>query len=270
MRSPDPAPPSTLREPRSWTQYVHERATHSVSSPNAEPSQALPHLRPRPLRHLQLLQASPYLHHDQARIVFLDTLERLRKRHQFYVFGYVLMPEHVHLLLSEPPKKSLSGIFRALKTETSKQLKGQRPRFWQLNYYDFNVFTQPKFVENSATSTATPLCAASSKIPKTGHGAAIATGSQAKPDKSKSNPTGPGHSVNVRPVHLPPERPHHGCTGTPLMNNWTRSGMRTDPKRSPRTIYFTRSQYNLYVASLRTTAPPLPSSRGISTIRSLP
>jgi putative transposase len=89
----------------------------------------------------------PYLNHDHARIVFLDTLERLRKRHQFYVFGYVLMPEHVHLLLSEPSKTSLSGVFRALKTETSKQLKGERPRFWQLNYYDFNVFTQPKFVE---------------------------------------------------------------------------------------------------------------------------
>jgi putative transposase len=57
------------------------------------------------------------------------------------------MPEHVHLLLSEPPKISLSGVFRALKTETSKQLKGERPRFWQLNYYDFNVFSQRKFVE---------------------------------------------------------------------------------------------------------------------------
>jgi len=89
----------------------------------------------------------PYLDNDQARTVFLDTLERTRQKHQFYVFGYVLMPEHVHLLLSEPPKTSFSGILRALKTQTSKQLKGDRPRIWQLNYYDFNVFTQPKFVE---------------------------------------------------------------------------------------------------------------------------
>jgi len=89
----------------------------------------------------------PYLDNDHARTVFLETLERLRLRHHFYVFGYVLMPEHVHLLLSEPPEMPLSGIFRALKTQTSKQLKGDRPRFWQLNYYDFNVFTQPKFTE---------------------------------------------------------------------------------------------------------------------------
>jgi putative transposase len=57
------------------------------------------------------------------------------------------MPEHVHLLMSEPPEMKLSGSFRALKTQTSKQLKVDRPRFWQLNYHDFNVFTRPKFTE---------------------------------------------------------------------------------------------------------------------------
>jgi putative transposase len=89
----------------------------------------------------------PYLNNDHARTVFLETLEQLRQRHKFYVFGYVLMPEHVHLLISEPPEMKLSGVFRALKTQTSKQIKGDRPRFWQLNYYDFNVFTQKKFTE---------------------------------------------------------------------------------------------------------------------------
>jgi len=89
----------------------------------------------------------PYLDNDQARTVFLETLERLRARHRFHVFGYVLMPEHVHLLLSEPPKPPLGIVLRALKTETSKKLKADRPRFWQLNYYDFNVFSQAKFTE---------------------------------------------------------------------------------------------------------------------------
>ena len=89
----------------------------------------------------------PSLNNDHARTVFVETLERLRQRHQFYIFGYVLMPEHIHLLLNEPPAMPLSGIFRALKTQTSKQLKGDRARFWQLNYYDFNVFTQKKFSE---------------------------------------------------------------------------------------------------------------------------
>jgi len=51
----------------------------------------------------------PYLNDDPARIVFEEILERLRQRHQFYVFGYVLMPEHVHLLLSEPRQQTLSN-----------------------------------------------------------------------------------------------------------------------------------------------------------------
>ncbi len=74
-------------------------------------------------------------------------LEKLRQRHQFYVFGYVLMPEHVHLLLSEPRQQKLEDTFRALKTETSKRLKGERLQFWQRRYHDFNVMTQFKLVE---------------------------------------------------------------------------------------------------------------------------
>ena len=32
----------------------------------------------------------------------LKMREQVRQRHQFVVFGYVGMPEHVHLLFSEP------------------------------------------------------------------------------------------------------------------------------------------------------------------------
>jgi putative transposase len=90
---------------------------------------------------------SPYLNDDHSRTIFLQTLERLRQRHNFLVFGYVLMPEHVHLLLSESQLRPLATTISVLKGQTSKLLKGTRPQFWQIRYYDFNVFTQPKFVE---------------------------------------------------------------------------------------------------------------------------
>ncbi len=89
----------------------------------------------------------PYLNNDHARTVFEQTLEALRQRHQFYVFGYVLMPDHVHLLLSEPKRHLLSDTLRALKTQTSRQLKGERKQFWQTRYYDRNIITQTEFVE---------------------------------------------------------------------------------------------------------------------------
>ena len=55
------------------------------------------------------------------------------------------MPEHVHLLLSEPKKAALSKALQALKLSVSVQSE-QRP-FWQARYYDFNVFTPDKRVE---------------------------------------------------------------------------------------------------------------------------
>jgi putative transposase len=89
----------------------------------------------------------PYLNNDHARTTFLKILEQTRRRHQFYLFGYVLMPEHVHILLSEPKLQPLSNTFRTLKGETSKLLKDNRPQFWQRRYHDFNVLTHPKFSE---------------------------------------------------------------------------------------------------------------------------
>jgi putative transposase len=68
-------------------------------------------------------------------------------RHGFYVFGYVLMPEHVRLLVSEPKRCKLATTINVLKTEVSKQMEGQRKQFWQRRYHDFNVLTHKKHVE---------------------------------------------------------------------------------------------------------------------------
>ena len=57
------------------------------------------------------------------------------------------MPNHVHLLLSEPKHHLLSYTLRAVKTLTSRKFKGDRKQFWQLRYHDRNIITQTKFVE---------------------------------------------------------------------------------------------------------------------------
>ena len=89
----------------------------------------------------------PYLDNDAARTVFEQTLETLRQRHDLLVYAYVIMPNHVHMLLSEPKHHLLADTLRALKTETSKKLKGTRQQFWQRRYYDRNIITQKEFVE---------------------------------------------------------------------------------------------------------------------------
>lgn len=66
-------------------------------------------------------------------------------RYVLCVIGYVVMPEHVHLLLSEPRQGTLAGALHALKLSVSK-LSSERP-FWQARYYDFNVHSARKHVE---------------------------------------------------------------------------------------------------------------------------
>ncbi len=52
-------------------------------------------------------------------------LEAVRLRYGFVVAGYVLMPEHVHLLVGEPRWASLSVALRVLKQQRSRKLKGR-------------------------------------------------------------------------------------------------------------------------------------------------
>jgi putative transposase len=107
--------------------------------------------------------------------LFLKILDRVRQRYRFVVLGYVVMPEHVHLLVSEPQRETLSTAIQALKLgvvrsmrcsggslvaaapmsrkigETWGTLVSGVPvhpdRFWQARFYDLNVWTERKRIE---------------------------------------------------------------------------------------------------------------------------
>ena len=87
----------------------------------------------------------PYLSTVAAMELFEDALERVRLRYFFVVAGYVIMPEHVHLLVNEPRRVLLSKAIQALKLSVSVRSR-ERP-FWQAHYYDFNVHNEIKRVE---------------------------------------------------------------------------------------------------------------------------
>ena len=87
----------------------------------------------------------PYLGTATARDLFERSLEVMRVRYEFFVFVYVLMPEHIHMLVNEPKKALLSKAIQALKLSVSVQSR-ERP-FWQARYYDFNVHNEEKRVE---------------------------------------------------------------------------------------------------------------------------
>jgi putative transposase len=71
----------------------------------------------------------PYLATAAAsKDLFLDSLELTLKRHNFEVLGYVVMPEHVHLLLSEPldHEAPLSKALLSHKLSTLSTIKPSR------------------------------------------------------------------------------------------------------------------------------------------------
>ncbi len=91
--------------------------------------------------------------------IFESALERVRRTYELCVYGYILMPEHVHLLLSEPQRDSLAEALKSLKQGVARRLLDDLPlkpkpglngapqHFWQKRYYDFNVRDYPQFVE---------------------------------------------------------------------------------------------------------------------------
>src|SRR5271163_1788694 len=106
----------------------------------------------------------PFLSSARSRDRFLSILEQTRQRYRFVVVGYVVMPEHIHLLLTEPEVGTPSTVMQVLKQRTARALLPKRKRrnprqrdlfadqpqrraFWQARSYDFNVWTTKKRVE---------------------------------------------------------------------------------------------------------------------------
>lgn len=106
----------------------------------------------------------PFLRTVRSRDRFLSILEATRQRYRFVVVGYVVMPEHIHLLLTEPEVANPSTVMQVLKQRTARALlpkskrrdprqpglfarEPQRRAFWQARFYDFNVWTTKKRVE---------------------------------------------------------------------------------------------------------------------------
>ena len=67
---------------------------------------------------------------------------------RFYIAGYVVMPEHVHLLLTEPERAKLSVALQMLKQNVARRLREpEGGSLWQPRYYDFNVWSYARQTE---------------------------------------------------------------------------------------------------------------------------
>lgn len=100
----------------------------------------------------------------------------MRREYDFLLAGYVLMPNHVHLLISEPKKCSPSSALQMLKQRVSRKMReqqhvvpltplgtpvgkhsGDMPGFWQPRFYDFNAYNHEKKNEKLDYMHANPV-----------------------------------------------------------------------------------------------------------------
>ena len=145
----------------------------------------------------------PLLGTPRRRDLFLAVLEQVRRRYQFVVAGYVVMPEHIHLLIGEPQVKTPSTVMQALKLGFARRVIAEARRLgvphfsrfsrsgpqhiWQKRFYDF------KRLDRTETHRETPLHAPESgearfgDVPRnSGAGAAFALTSWARPVRYES------------------------------------------------------------------------------------
>jgi putative transposase len=80
------------------------------------------------LGHLHFITCScyhrlPLLGAKATRTLFLNILSDVRDRYDFALLGYVVMPEHIHLLISEPRVGTPSTVMQVLKQRVRTLLK---------------------------------------------------------------------------------------------------------------------------------------------------
>ena len=64
----------------------------------------------------------PFLNSPARRELLERVLEDTRRSYRFFVTGYVVMPEHVHLLVSEPERGVLARAIQAMKQSVARRL----------------------------------------------------------------------------------------------------------------------------------------------------
>ena len=112
----------------------------------------------------------------------------MRRRFRMCIYGYVVMPEHVHLLVDEPERAVLADAMHFLKLAFAKRLPAvpqvrgrslapnlgsrdsrlaKKPTpFWQPRYYDRNVRDEREFVEKLRYIHRNPVKAGLCELPK--------------------------------------------------------------------------------------------------------
>ena len=101
----------------------------------------------------------PGLQSNGTKALFMRHLDAAREKHRFQLLGYVVMPDHVHLVLYPPDGMKLGLVVREIESKTARehfaQTMGPIPDaasatkrvFWNRRCYDHNCRTPERTLE---------------------------------------------------------------------------------------------------------------------------
>ena len=133
---------------------------------------------------------------DASRRIFESALERVRRSFRLLVYGYVVMPEHVHLLLSEPQQDTLADALKSLKQGVSRCLIGDADHFWQSGTTISTFEITRSLWKSCAIFIEIRSSWACASVRRTGSGAVFATTQPAVRDGSRSSQNGRRENAN--------------------------------------------------------------------------
>lgn len=118
-------------------------------------------------------QSRPYFGNGGCCRLLVEQLEFYSERYGFALVGYVITPDHFHLIawwdVEDKPDLSISRVMNSIKTMTAKRIKRYLSydgglaytsrvtdvghptpspfRLWQRGFYDFNIYGEDKLLE---------------------------------------------------------------------------------------------------------------------------
>jgi putative transposase len=118
-------------------------------------------------------QRRQFLAPERTRTIVVDVLQTCLETHQAFCHGFVVMPNHVHAILSVAPEATIASFLQAWKKTSSYRIKRFYAQeltkyhdlcpddcpIWQAKFYDFNLESDEKFLEKLAYMHNNPVVA---------------------------------------------------------------------------------------------------------------
>lgn len=102
----------------------------------------------------------PYFADQANKDILLSSIYHLKDKNRFYLLGFVIMPDHIHLIILPNKNESISKIMQSIKGFVSWRINkenGTKKRIWQKSFYDYVLDSEKKLITKLTYIHRNPL-----------------------------------------------------------------------------------------------------------------